>query len=304
MQLELILIRYGEIALKSEETRNRFENALIKNIKFATDLKNISTKINKERGRIYLYSDHINNCSSILKRIFGIISFSPAIKCSSDIQSISEVSKEISKNVLNKEKSFALRVTRTGKHSYSSQDVAIKIGSDIVNLTKAKVDLNNPDFEIFIEIRDNNSYIFTEKISGLGGMPVATQGKVIALITNVKSLLAAWYIIRRGCSTYFAIFEEKNIDIINTFVDKWFLDSKNRVIKLNKEKYFEDLNIKAKEKNCDAVVIGNTLFGDHLKELNNIISLKKNIDIPILQPLIAMDKNKIIKKCNELGIIK
>ena len=188
MKYELILIRYGEIALKSEETRNRFENSLIRNIKNAINSHNIPCEIRKERGRIYLYSEKISECKSILKRIFGIISFSPSIKIPSEMKSISEVSLEISKNLINKENSFALRVTRTGLHTFSSQDVAIRVGEDIVNLTKAKVDLNNPDFEIFIEIRDKNSYVFTEKISGMGGMPVATQGKVMALITDIQSL--------------------------------------------------------------------------------------------------------------------
>ncbi len=304
MKDELILIRYGEIALKSEETRNRFENSLITNIKNAMNSQNITCKIKKERGRIFLYSEKIFECTSILKRIFGIVSFSPSIKIPSEMESISEVSLEISKNFINKENSFALRVSRTGVHTFSSQDVAIKVGEYIVNLTKAKVDLNNPDFEIFIEIRDKTSYIFTEKIPGMGGMPLATQGKVIALITDIKSLLAAWFILRRGCSIHFAIFDEKNIDMINSFADTWFLNKDKLLIDIKKNKLLEDLNIKAKEKKCDAIVTGISLFEKNESELRKLISLKRQIDFPVLHPLIAMDINQIINKCKEIGLKK
>ena len=78
---------------------------------------------------------------------------------------------KISQETLNKEKSFAIRVTRTGNHDFSSQDVAVKIGNAIVKATKATVNLIKPDFELFIEIRNDNSFIFTEKIRGTGGLP-------------------------------------------------------------------------------------------------------------------------------------
>ena len=78
MNYELIIIRYGEIALKGKETRKYFENCLISNIKTVLILKNISAIIKKERGRIYLYTDYIKESIDVLKRIFGIISISPA----------------------------------------------------------------------------------------------------------------------------------------------------------------------------------------------------------------------------------
>ena len=91
---------------------------------------------------------------------------------------------QLTKNILTEEKSFAIRSTRVGTHTFSSQQVAVHIGNDIVKATHAGVDLTNPDIELFIEIRDKKSFLFTEKINGVGGLPLGTQGRILALIEN------------------------------------------------------------------------------------------------------------------------
>ena len=179
MKFVLIIVRYGEIALKGRETRNRFENTLVSNIKNAFNFEKLSNKIKRERGRIYIYTDQINECLEVLRKIFGIISVSPAFQTLSDMESISKLALNVVKEVLNEKKSFAIRTTRTGEHNFSSQDVAIKIGNDIVKATKASVDLTNPDLELFIEIRNDKAFVFTEKIPCMGGMPINTQGKIL-----------------------------------------------------------------------------------------------------------------------------
>ena len=147
MKYELILVRYGEIALKGKETRNRFENILVNNIRNALNSKKILHKIKKERGRIYVFTDQIQDSIDILQKVFGITSVSPAVKINSDMDVMSKFAVKVAKeNNLTERNSFALRVTRTGSHSFSSQDVAVKLGSDIVDATGAKVDLSNPFF--------------------------------------------------------------------------------------------------------------------------------------------------------------
>jgi len=92
MNYDLILIRYGELSLKSSFVRKQFESILIRNIKYAFAFNNISCKIKTERGRIYLHTDEISKGLDVLKRIFGITSFSPAVKTSSKIDQISNYS--------------------------------------------------------------------------------------------------------------------------------------------------------------------------------------------------------------------
>ena len=301
MKYELIIIRYGEIGLKAKETRKRFEDILVSNIKNAFISKNLSSEIKKERGRIYVYTTHINECINVLQKIFGITSVSPAFQTSSEIRSMSKLAVNLSKKKLSGKKTFALRVTRTGKHDFTSQDVAIKIGNDTVKETKAIVNLTKPDLELFVEVRNDKAFIFTEKIRGTGGMPLGTQGNVLSIIENVESILAAWYLMRRGCKSIFLKTETLNDDIIKSFLDNWFI--KTEIITINsKEDIFTEINKILTQKNCEAIVTGHTFSSGLLKTMDDLKDLKKQFKIPILTPLISMGKKDVHKKCREIGL--
>ena len=179
MKYELIIVRYGEIGLKAQATRRRFENALVNNIKKAFEMKNISNDIKLMRGRIFVYTEQIKEAIFVLQKIFGITSISPAVKTSSDMDSMKRFGVEISKNQMEKTDSFALRVTREGNHEFTSQDVAVAVGEAVVKATNAKVNLSKPDFTLFIEIRDNVAYFYIEKFAGVGGLPLGTQGNCL-----------------------------------------------------------------------------------------------------------------------------
>ena len=217
MNYDIILVRYGELSLKSAYVRNYFESTLVRNIKKALAQENILYRITKERGRIYLSTTEISKSCLVLSRIFGIVSFSPAVQTTSKIEDISKVALQLTKNIITKEKSFAIRSTRVGTHTFSSQQVAIQVGNDIVKATQVKVDLTHPDVELFIEIRDKKSFLFTEKIKGVGGLPLGTQGKILVLVENPSSLLAAWYLMRRGCNVIIVNIKKSNDESIHSF---------------------------------------------------------------------------------------
>jgi len=302
VEYKLIIIRYGEIGLKAKETRSRFENILINNIKNVFDQRNYKNKIKKEKGRIFLYTSKINECVAILQKIFGITSISPAVSTTNDLGCISGISVNLSKEILNLGKSFAIKVTRIGKHNYTSQDVAIKTGNDIVKATHATVNLTSPDFKLCIEIRDKDAYIFTDNIRGIGGLPFGTQGNALILFEDAKSLLAAWYLMRRGCKIIFIITKKRNIESLKSFLTRWYI--RTDIIWMNssvKNIYTFFKNI-ASEKNCDAIVMSNKIFNNPSVELSNIKLFKKYTNLTILNPLIAMDDIEINQRCKDLGI--
>lgn len=301
MNYELIIVRYGEIALKGKETRKRFENILVSNIKKALKTQNISNTIKKEWGRIYVYTTEINEVICVLKKIFGITSISPAVQTKSDFNSISKIGRVITKEKLNNKTSFAIRATRTGEHDFSSQDVAIHVGNEIVKTTKANVNLTKPDFELFIEIRNDNAFLFTGKIHGVGGMPYGTQGNVLAIIDSNESILASWYLMRRGCKAIFLNTKESFEDILASFLEDWFVKSDIFPVKAGNN-FFENIDKIASEKNCKAIVSSHIINGDSQKILSEIRLLKKHINLPILQPLIAMQREDINKKYKEIGL--
>jgi thiamine biosynthesis protein ThiI len=301
VKFDLVIIRYGEIGLKAKETRKRFENTLIKNIRNVLKNEKIHHEIKRELGRIYVYTDEINETISFLKRIFGITSVSPAVYTKSSIILMSRIAVHISKLMLSKDKNFALRVSRFGEHAFSSRDVAVKIGNDIVKSTKANVNLNNPDFELFIEIRNEYTYFYTEKIRGIGGLPLGTQGKVLALVNNFQSILAAWYIMKRGCDIIFVYSNKKILKNLNLFATNYNIKPNLFFIDLKKDIY-KRLNKLIDDYNCDAIVTGHTLIDDQRFVISEITDFKENVNSVLLNPLIGMKKEEIEKKSREIGI--
>ena len=116
MNYELIIVRYGEIGLKARATRRQFEHTLVNNIKKALETEKISNEIKLKRGRIFVFTDNIEYTLSVLNKIFGITSISPATKSDSGMDSMEKLAVEISKKQMKKTDSFALKVTREGKH--------------------------------------------------------------------------------------------------------------------------------------------------------------------------------------------
>lgn len=300
MKYEIIIVRYGEIALKGKQSRRIFENTLIQNIRNAFDKKNISGKIFREWGRIFVLTSEIDQSCNVLQRIFGITSISPAVRTSSDLESISKLSLEISKKLLTKNRSFAIRAKRTGDHNYSSQDVAIKVGNDIVKEIGSPVDLNKPDFELFIEVRNEYAYLFNKKIYCVGGLPLGTQGNICAIIDSHESILAAWYLMKRGCNVFFVTNKSYTV-VLEAFIENWFARSNIFTIELNNN-FYSQLNKLVDKNKCLAVSVGKSLFINPKKVIDELKDLKRDLVYPILHPLIAMNKDEILEKCKEIGL--
>ena len=193
-------------------------------------------------------------------------------------------------------------MTRVGTHPFTSQQVAIQIGNDLVQATAAPVDLNKPDVELFIEIREKNSFLFTEKIKGVGGLPLGTQGKILALVKNPSSLLAAWYLMRRGCNIVIVTGDQSNEKVIRSFLTHWYADAESISIDLTSKESPEQVSRIASEKKCDAVVTDHTL--ETLSQaLSEIALLKRMCIVPILSPLITMTQDEIENQCKDRGIL-
>lgn len=302
MNSDVIILRYGELSLKSTYVRRYFETVLVRNIKKAFTKENIPVVIQSLRGRIYLTTPDISSSIKILPRIFGIVSFSPATQTTSNIQDISSLAQQLTTNVLNKQKSFAIRVTRIGTHPFTSQDVAVQIGNDIVHTTQAKVDLTAPDFELYIEIREQNAYVFTKKIKGVGGLPLGTQGTVLALIKDPSSLLAAWYLMRRGCRIILANTNQSSENTLHSFLQYWYADAEIIFIDQTSKHFHQLVSTLVSEKKCDAVVTDHTLEAP-IQTISEIALLKKTIAVPILNPLLTMTQIEIENQCKNRGIL-
>ncbi len=274
MTKKCVLIRYGEIGLKTGGVRGRFEKKLISNIKFFLDRKGIDYNIETRNARIYVYSDSLGKVKEELENVFGIVSFSETFVLTSDYDEITKFVGEIGGDYLKENESFAIRARRSGEHDYTSQELARDAGAAVVEKTNCDVDLTKPDKEIHIEVKDDESYVFTSIIDGLGGLPYDVEGKVLAVISNIEDAASAWLIARRGCGV---------VGIHNDIDEK---------LKERLEYFFPRYTFYDKGKKVDEII--------KKHKIRALISEDKlGTDLPVLRPLIGLkkeEKNFVLEK--------
>jgi len=200
--MDLILVRYAEMGLKSRAVRKRFESILIDNLMSALAAEGLEGLVTTEQGRIFVEAGDRAKAARALARVFGVASISPVRCCSNDMAEMKAVIAEFSLPLLSREQSFAVRARRAGKHPYTSVDLGRELGSAVFLANEPKgirVDLTDPDVEIFVEVRERKAYIFSSYVPGPGGLPLGSQGKVVALLERERDAVAAWLIMKRGC---------------------------------------------------------------------------------------------------------
>lgn len=315
-----ILVRYGEIFIKSEPVRRIFEKKLVENIKSCFKKNGVDCRIRRSRGRIFVETNQLEEACELLKRIPGIVSLSPSFHLkTSSLKRIQKFCEENYEKWIKKNETFAVRVKRTGKHKYTSQQLAKAIG-DVID---RKVDLRKPDREIFVEVRNNNTYMFTEVIKGVGGLPINTAGKVVSLISGgIDSPVAAWLTMKRGCKVVFVHFHsfplvsKRSIYKVRELVrelNKYQLRSKVYFVPFSKIQMWLKANVNpriliilyrrlmlriaeeiAEIENAKAIVTGESLAQVSSQTLDNLNVIEEASSLPIFRPLIGMDKVEII----------
>ena len=174
----VLLVRFGEIALKSRFVRRQLRDRLVANIQDLFAAEGVECITDSDEARVYVYADDVARARSILTRVFGVVSISPAVETHADLASLRHVVLSEAKWSLAAGKTFALRTRRVGTHPFTSQDLARELG-DVVRLAHpgVRVNLSHPDIEIHIEVRRNRAFVFQEIWPGPGGLPLGSQGR-------------------------------------------------------------------------------------------------------------------------------
>lgn len=213
---DCILLRVGELALKSEQVQKKWFRILLENVE--AGLKNIEHKTETNPNRVFVYTDS-SKAEQNLKRIFGVVSLSECWVCHSDLDDMRLLASEIAKNILklNQKKSFAIDARCSGCHKFSSHTIEEEVGAAVKRVTDAQVKLKNSQHTIHVECRSNKTYIFTGKTHAVGGLPLGVSGTILAVIKNEKDALSAWLLMRRGCTLEVISKNKKLIDLLK----KW-----------------------------------------------------------------------------------
>ncbi len=323
-----VLVRYGEIGIKSRQTRKRMSKLLATHIASALKAHDIPfTKVKTEYGRLFVMTDHAQSAAEVASRVFGVVSTSPVVTVTADMGSILETGLELARQHFRPGLSFAVGARRMGEHDFTSQDVRRKLGAlileklDDLNLT---VDLSSPEQSVYVEVRDEIAYLFVETVNGVGGMPTGSQGKVVCVIDGtLSSLVAAFRVMKRGAVPVFLIF----IDSIGTPLEVHALVSYIHGMSINAylvphpaalvaALHSSEYNLCivcrrnmiavasefARMEDADAIVTGDIIGepGRTTYELKEIRSVR--CEYPVLQPCAGDDPIDVIEAARAIGV--
>lgn len=323
---KVLSVSLGEIALKGLN-RKYFENQLISQMKKV--IKDIGyNKIYKEQGKIYIEAEEIHFPQMInrLKKVFGLVYISPCIRVEKDMDEVAEASIEIMKDRVNRGdvSTFKVETNRADKKfPIKSPEISRQMGGVILtNFNDLKVDVHNPDVYLYIDIKQN-CYIYIDKIKGYGGLPIGTNGKGLLLLSGgIDSPVAGFLMAKRGveisCIHYhsYPFTSERAEDkvkslaqILSRYTGKITMYSVN-VLDIQKSinakcpedemtilsrRFMMRIAEKIAIKNgMDALITGESLGQVASQTINGISVTNAAVNLPILRPLIGLDKVEII----------
>lgn len=328
-----VMIRFGELFLKSEPVRRQFMKTLIQNIRVALSAYDPDARISESRGRIFVQSEEISQIIPIISHIFGVVGVAPSYLTEPSVQALSTLARDLGLRHLKSGMSFAIRARRDQVSGFTSQELGAKAGSAVMGaVLNIRVDLTKPDYEIFLEARKEGGIAYDTHIPGPGGLPYGTQGSLTALLSaGIDSPVAAWLMMKRGVKVSFLHINTgryagsdcmenvmRNLAalsvwtpgiplkmrIINAepFFDRLMADAQPRYrCVLCKRGMLRMAELYADEKGVPGIITGDNLGQVATQTLQNIVTISSGVKIQILRPLIGYDKNDIIELARKIG---
>ena len=203
----VVLVRHGELGVKSEQVRRKMEARLAENLRAMFDARGLTGDIEVRRNRLFVHTDAPDAVAEAAADTFGVVSASPAVMVEPTLSAI-ETALVGATEAHFEGGSFAVDASRAGPsdaHPFASTDIESKGGAAVWEAIESvggepEVDLDDPDMTFFVECRRDAAYVFLEKRAGPGGLPLGTQQPVVALVSGgIDSPVAAWKLMARGC---------------------------------------------------------------------------------------------------------
>jgi len=328
-----ISMSLGEIVLKGKN-RGYFENKLNQSLKRVIDNDDIN--IYRDRGKVFIdvdnNDDKINKLIKKIRKVFGIVVVSPCVKVESEEETIK---RKVVEYVKYKRKSknistFKIHAKRADKtFPVKSMDFNRILGAEVLeNIKDIGVDVHNPDLNVYVDIR-SKTYIYSEKLRGGGGLPIGSNGKGLVLLSGgIDSPVSAYLMGKRGVKIDCVSFHsypytslrsnekiKKLSDILSIYtgsINVYFVNILEiyKKIKENcKEKnttiiarrFMMKISEKIAEKEgYDCLITGESLGQVASQTIKSLRVIENSTDIPILRPLIGMDKIDIIDQAREI----
>ncbi len=324
-----ILIRYGELFLKGNN-KNYFEKVLTQNI--TKHLNGFDYNFTKTSGRYIIdgYDEQIEDqLIDKLTKVFGIHSISPSDMVDSDLESIEKL---VSNIVLTG--TFKVKVNRADKtFPLNSQELSARLGGIILAHNEdLSVDLHNPQHVVCVDIRENKkTFVFSESIKGAMGLPLGTGGKGLLMLSGgIDSPVAGFVMARRGLTLSALHFHsypytsqqarDKVIELANIMTEYTghirlyicsFTHIQEEIHRCCRDDFMitimRRIMMRIAERLCQKYKLQTIITGESLGQVasQTIESITVTNDVvrtmPVMRPLIAMDKDDIIEIANKIN---
>lgn len=331
----IFIVRCGEVALKGMN-KPYFERMLVERIrKLLKKFDGINVK--RHEGLIYVRADKSLDKQAIIKeisKVFGVASISPAVECESTMESIGAAAVEYMLEAIDERgiKTFKVEAKRADKNfPVKSPEIGKQIGAAVLKGCKVlKVDVHNPDCLLFVDVRHDKSYIYQDKIAGFGGLPLGTNGKGLSLLSGgIDSPVATWMMAKRGMMIEAVHFHsypytsqraQEKVEELASLVATYCGRFKMHVINLLpiQEQIVEHcpeeettilvrrfmMRIAQKiamNNGCGMLITGENLGQVASQTAESLIVTDASVSMPVMRPLIAMDKVDIMDIAQEIG---
>ena len=329
MKFHSFLIKYGEIGIKGKN-RYLFEDALVRQMRFALKDVEGSFYVHKSYGRVYVdcegdydYEETVES----LKRVFGIVGICPVVRL--EDQGFEQLKKDVVAYVdemyPDKNKTFKVEARRSKKsYPMTSMEMNCDLGEVILETyPEMKVDVHHPDIRLNVEVREE-IYLYSEIIPGPGGMPVGTNGSAMLLLSGgIDSPVAGYMVSKRGVeleATYFHAppytserAKEKVVDLAK-LVSKYAGSIKLHVVNFTDIQLYiyekcphEELTIImrrymmkiaehfAKKDGCLGLITGESIGQVASQTMQSLAATNAVCTLPVYRPLIGFDKREIVE---------
>jgi thiamine biosynthesis protein ThiI len=329
---ELVLVRFsGDLTTKADATRKRFITRLIKNLKDALKAEGCRHRVERTRNRLFVHTEK-PGMSEVLRRVFGVQSVSKVeARPWSDIDDVVEAGAALFRESVRGRK-FAVRARRVGERSQiriSSGEVERRLGSALLEHA-AGVDLTHPDRTVFIELMPTVAYFHSEQIQGEGGLPLGCEGRAVSLVSGgFDSPVATWQLMKRGvaldyvfCNLGGRTHQLETLEVMKVIADRWSYGVRPRFHAVDFEEVSAEIQAKtetrywqvilkrlmyraadavAHERGALAIVTGEAVGQVSSQTLQNLAVIERASLLPILRPLVACNKQEIIRLAEHVG---
>ncbi len=333
MESRLLLIRYGELGLKGKN-KIRFIEMLTRNIRHAlSDLP--KREIKYTWGRIWVeVKDDLPQVMERLKKVFGIYSISPVLECPRDFNEICAAALKVLKNALPQGGTFKVETRRADK---SFPMISPEISAGVAEYLfenigpEYKADMHSPQRIVYVEIRTEGVFVYGEIIAGAKGLPVGCSGKALLMLSGgIDSPVAGWMAMKRGVpieAIHFHSFpftgeksKEKVLELCRLLAP-WqgrpiilhivhFTEIQKAIhkncpaeygITIMRRMMFRLAEILAKKNRALAIYTGESVGQVASQTLESINTINQVVNIPVLRPLIGLDKEDIVKYAQHIS---